>query len=635
MNAVQSRAPDPESRFGGFAQIKLLQTSGGRRAITAALVLAMSSPALFALTAPEAQASEMGASSYRNVHPGRGAHVWHGAHVRVGEATFRKRSDKAINFFLKMRIRESQGQNRDPRIQKYFTHGKVRPWCEYVVRKVWGMSGYDFGSYNDMGAVRRLHTLLEHSGYLWSTHDTHHYPQTGDVVFFNHESHVMLVKRVIIYNGKPSLLIAGGNDNNRFHQRVIYNYHHSSEIKQFGSPFAPSKVHHHGVTSQAHSGHGSSSRSARHAAPLHHVATKAKPATPPPAPMETIAIAVGAPSGEVPEAVVAAYEQPQPHNQFTDDSQSSDQGLGHKHHQGDLVVVPAKVKPNWMDPVVGDSPATGSVGTEPSPSGTGVTEVQPAVRPADTAPETVITVTVPQMPVASAEAAVGSIPGAGGNATTPVVNPPANSAQGTADAQSAMPAPKPVHLPASRAHKQHAVHHQGGRVLPMQPWMTRTGALVPGRYSAERAMHLIPLAQAASLHYHVPTSLILAVALRETHVQNKIGDNGHGHGIMQIDSQNREWLATHDNGLNPKSNVFEGASKLHHDYQHFLGKGLSPKLALRAGVAAFNGGVRGAQKGLDESGDPDKHTTGHDYSGDVLHHAVIFAAILKAKGYKD
>ena len=135
----------------------------------------------------------------------------------------------------------------------------------------------------------------------------------------------------------------------------------------------------------------------------------------------------------------------------------------------------------------------------------------------------------------------------------------------------------------------------------------------------------------------------MAIASRETNMRNIIGDGGHGYGIMQIDDRSfPEWT---NSGLWKDVNaaIQKGALVLHSKEQTirngqgkrlkvgstpFVGKGqLSKDELLRTAIAAYNSGLW-AYYNLTKYGDPDRRTTGRDYSKDVLKRAQVFRKLL-------
>jgi hypothetical protein len=110
----------------------------------------------------------------------------------------------------------------------------------------------------------------------------------------------------------------------------------------------------------------------------------------------------------------------------------------------------------------------------------------------------------------------------------------------------------------------------------------------------------------------VDPAVVLAIIEVESAGRNVIGDGGHGRGLMQIDDRSHAaWLADHADGLDPESNIDYGCLILRNNI-NFFGSDLRPA------IAAYNCGAGNALAGIRESGNPDKYTTGHNYSARVL-----------------
>src|SRR5436309_11525230 len=104
----------------------------------------------------------------------------------------------------------------------------------------------------------------------------------------------------------------------------------------------------------------------------------------------------------------------------------------------------------------------------------------------------------------------------------------------------------------------------------------------------------------------------------ESNGRNIIADGGHGRGLMQIDDRSfGDWLAAHQDGLDPASNIDKGCSILRANIDHFGGN-------VRSGVSAYNAGQGGAQRGITNFGDSDRFTTGGNYSTKVFARAAEF-----------
>ncbi len=148
------------------------------------------------------------------------------------------------------------------------------------------------------------------------------------------------------------------------------------------------------------------------------------------------------------------------------------------------------------------------------------------------------------------------------------------------------------------------------------------GAALDGSRLPERFQPYLPYVQAAARRYNLDPALILGVIDRETRGRNIVGDGGHGRGLMQIDDRyHGTWLAGHDGGLDPESNIDYGAHMLRQNLDHFNGN-------TQAALAAYNSGV-GRVDGLIAAGqDVDSRTTGHDYGADTIRRADRFRQLL-------
>ena len=150
--------------------------------------------------------------------------------------------------------------------------------------------------------------------------------------------------------------------------------------------------------------------------------------------------------------------------------------------------------------------------------------------------------------------------------------------------------------------------------------------------------------KSAGAEFGFEPAILLGIASRETNMRNIVGDGGHGYGLMQIDI--RSWPEFCHSGQwhNAIAGIHMGAlvlkSKLT-QLEH--GQGVEqliggyafngPKFAtkteiLRCAIAAYNAGAWAAYA-YATHGDPDRFTTGHNYSHDVLARAVGFAIQLK------
>ena len=129
---------------------------------------------------------------------------------------------------------------------------------------------------------------------------------------------------------------------------------------------------------------------------------------------------------------------------------------------------------------------------------------------------------------------------------------------------------------------------------------------------------------AAEVRAGLPQGLLLAVASRETHCRNIVGDGGHGRGVFQIDDRfHGDWLRAHGAGApGAVPSVEDGAAYaaelLAANLAFGRRKGLKGARLFRFAAAAYNAGAGGAWRGVEESGDPDARTAHGNYGADVL-----------------
>jgi membrane-bound lytic murein transglycosylase MltF len=97
------------------------------------------------------------------------------------------------------------------------------------------------------------------------------------------------------------------------------------------------------------------------------------------------------------------------------------------------------------------------------------------------------------------------------------------------------------------------------------------------------------------------------------------GDNGHGHGLMQIDDRFHREFIRRGQWTDPAANIAYGVRVLTEYYDW-----LSDHAELRgddleaAAIAAYNCGPGNVRKSLEQGRHWDARTTGGDYSADVL-----------------
>jgi hypothetical protein len=112
-----------------------------------------------------------------------------------------------------------------------------------------------------------------------------------------------------------------------------------------------------------------------------------------------------------------------------------------------------------------------------------------------------------------------------------------------------------------------------------------------------RALDQWPFIVDAERNYDLPPWLLFAVGSRETNLTNEIGDNGHGHGVWQLDDRSHIIPPGFDSNVELQATT---AAKMLHD-----------------DLAAQGGNIDKAAC-VYNSGQPyDQYTTGGDYGRDV------------------
>lgn len=110
-----------------------------------------------------------------------------------------------------------------------------------------------------------------------------------------------------------------------------------------------------------------------------------------------------------------------------------------------------------------------------------------------------------------------------------------------------------------------------------------------------------------------------------------VGDNGHGHGLMQIDDRWWEFART-GNWQDPMENIFFGVNYLKGLYDALKADSRVPEALLLPGaLAAYNCGLKNVLKAITRGWDVDYFTSKDensglrgDYSKDVLKNAQYF-----------
>ena len=136
----------------------------------------------------------------------------------------------------------------------------------------------------------------------------------------------------------------------------------------------------------------------------------------------------------------------------------------------------------------------------------------------------------------------------------------------------------------------------------------------------ERASKDWPFITLDEQAYHLPYMLMYAVGSRETNLQNVVGDNGHGHGVFQLDNRSHAIPNGFDQDVRAQSAKAAGMLKSLLD--QFNGN------AQRA-LAAYNAGVGTVEYNVSHGLNVDTGTANGDYSRDVLSRMAFLANTVK------
>jgi peptidoglycan hydrolase-like protein with peptidoglycan-binding domain len=144
-----------------------------------------------------------------------------------------------------------------------------------------------------------------------------------------------------------------------------------------------------------------------------------------------------------------------------------------------------------------------------------------------------------------------------------------------------------------------------------------------GHVAKARSRGWLPVIAKAEARHKLPAGLLLAVASRETNMEDICGDGGHGRGLFQIDDRfHGDWLAGHGapgTGTTPRlADAAEFAAAMFASNLSFgRQKGVGGKDLMKYACSAYNAGAGGALEGF-RGGDSDRKTAGGDYGRDVL-----------------
>jgi hypothetical protein len=139
----------------------------------------------------------------------------------------------------------------------------------------------------------------------------------------------------------------------------------------------------------------------------------------------------------------------------------------------------------------------------------------------------------------------------------------------------------------------------------------------------------IPLFQAAADAGRFDIAFLLAIASRETNLQNIKGDyrDGafHGFGVMQVDAASDPDFCARWTPGQVELSIAKGAAILAGKRDSLAAKSITD---LKAIAAAYNTGESNVIRSVAAAADPDRTTTGRDYGSDVLARRAVFLRLL-------
>lgn len=130
----------------------------------------------------------------------------------------------------------------------------------------------------------------------------------------------------------------------------------------------------------------------------------------------------------------------------------------------------------------------------------------------------------------------------------------------------------------------------------------------------ERARKAYPVIRATEQKYNLPPYFLFAVGSRETNLTNEHGDNGHGHGMFQLDD--RSHTIPHGFDSDVAAQAEYAGRMLRGLLDHYREKGYGKRY--QAAAAAYNSGTGNVDWAIDHSHDPSSVTTHYDYGLDVV-----------------
>lgn len=141
----------------------------------------------------------------------------------------------------------------------------------------------------------------------------------------------------------------------------------------------------------------------------------------------------------------------------------------------------------------------------------------------------------------------------------------------------------------------------------------------------------LPYFEAAAAKYGFPVELLLAIASRESNMENKLGDfyNGvpHGYGVMQIDIGSDLTFCRNWTPEKVQPTIERGAKMLAEKRNALLNLGIAA--SLHAIAAAYNTGQTNVYHSVKDGFDPDRTTKYGTYGKDVMTRMAVFQKFRK------
>lgn len=163
-----------------------------------------------------------------------------------------------------------------------------------------------------------------------------------------------------------------------------------------------------------------------------------------------------------------------------------------------------------------------------------------------------------------------------------------------------------------------------GTVIPANQ-IAAVKIAVPHEFERAKTLGLISTFVHAGVEFNIPASLLMAIASRETEFNpyfiSHPGDEGHGHGLMQIDNRSYPEFCSSEGWKDPHENIMKGAEVFAEKYKGAL-REVGDRLGCNSDLiyiatSAYNCGVEAAVRNYLNHNNPDLTTTNHNYAADA------------------